>query len=61
MNDLDLDTLHDYHRFLEYRFGKLEKKQLNEHDPRRGRQMQKYLDQAEAVLDLIDRLEAGDA
>jgi hypothetical protein len=58
VNHLDLNTLREYHHFLEYRFGRLEKKQLNAYEQTREDQMQKYLEQSEAVLNLIDRIEA---
>lgn len=55
-----LDVLSGHARRTERRFHQLEAKDLLDPDPRRGRQMEVYLAEAEGVYDLLDRL-GGDA
>lgn len=57
MIDLDTRMLRDYASHLERRFGRLEVKELKAPDRRREQQMERYLNEIEAVLSLIDRIE----
>lgn len=57
MIDLDTRMLRDYASHLERRFDRLEVKELKAPDRRREQQMERYLNQIEAVLSLIDRIE----
>lgn len=55
---IDTGLLNGYVSYLERRFHRLEAKELNDPDPRRARQMDKYMSEVEAVLDLVDQLES---
>ena len=57
MIDLDTRMLRDYASHLERRFDRLEVKELKAPDRRREQQMELYLNEIEAVLSLIDRIE----
>lgn len=58
---IDTGILNGYVDYLERRFYRLEAKELNDPDPRRARQMDKYLTEVEAMLDLIDQIESETA
>lgn len=58
---IDTGTLNGYVDYLERRFHRLEAKELHAPDPRRAKQMDKYMAEAEAVLDLIDQIESETA
>ncbi|WP_193078993.1 hypothetical protein [Brevibacterium aurantiacum] len=58
---IDTGLLNGYVDYLERRFNRLEAKELNDPDPRRARQMDKYLTEIEAVLDLCDQIESETA
>lgn len=58
---IDTGLLNGYVDYLERRFHRLEAKELNDPDPRRARQMDKYLTEIEAVLDLCDQIESETA
>lgn len=58
---IDTGLLSGYVSYLERRLHRLEAKELNDPDPRRARQMDKYLTEIEAVLDLCDQIESETA
>lgn len=58
---LSPDMLRGYAKYLERRFDRLEVKELRDPDIRRERQMNKYLDEIEAVLGLVDHIESETA
>lgn len=58
---IDAELLNGYVSYLERRFHRLEAKELNDPDPRRARQMDKYMTEVEAVLDLCDQIESETA
>jgi predicted glycosyl hydrolase (DUF1957 family) len=58
LSDLDTGVLRNYADYLERRFNRLEVKELRAPDRRREQQMEKYLNELDAVLKLIDRIES---
>ncbi len=58
MSNLDTGVLRNYAAYLERRFDRLEAKELRAPDRRREQQMEKYLDELDAVLRLIDSVES---
>lgn len=58
---IDAELLNGYVSYLERRFHRLEAKELHAPDPRWARQMDKYISEVEAVLDLIDQIESETA
>lgn len=50
--------LRNYTNYLESRFDRLERKELRAPDRRREPAMEAYLDELDAVLELIDQIES---
>lgn len=58
MSNLDTGVLRNYANYLERRLDRLERKELRAPDRRREQQMERYLNELDTVLGLVDQAES---